>query len=153
HNNPGAKFYERSVTTLNAKDLSSHFPKDHRRILVGCAPCQTFSKYTQGLKNEGDPKWTLLKDFGRLVRQVKPDVVSIENVPEIQRYRVFHDFLRLLIKEGFHFTEDVKKWIVYCQDYGVPQHRRRLVILASRLGPIELIPPTHRPSEYRTVTD
>lgn len=153
YNNPGAKFYQQSVTALNAADLSSHFPKNHRRILVGCAPCQTFSKYTQGLENKSDPKWTLLKDFGRLVRQAKPDVVSIENVPEIQRYRIFHDFLRLLAKEGFHFTEDTKKWVVYCQDYGVPQHRRRVVILASRLGPIELIPPTHRPSEYRTVTD
>jgi DNA (cytosine-5)-methyltransferase 1 len=153
HNNPGVKFHLQSVTKLTAKDLTSRYPKGHRRILVGCAPCQTFSKYTQGLENERDPKWTLLKDFGRLVRQAKPDVVSIENVPEIQRYQVFHDFLSVLVKEGFHFTEDAKKWVVYCQDYGVPQHRRRLVILASRLGPIELIAPTHRPTEYRTVAD
>ena len=153
HNNPGAKFYEESVTTLSAGELSSHYPRGHRRILVGCAPCQTFSKYTQGLKNAEDPKWTLLKDFGRLVRKVKPDIVSIENVPEIQRYQVFHDFLDTLAKEGFHFTDDEQKWVVYAQDYGVPQHRRRLVILASRLGPIELIPPTHRPSQHRTVAD
>src|ERR1039458_308696 len=127
YNNHGAKFYQQSITALTAKNLSSHYPKGHKRILVGCAPCQTFSKYTQGLKNESDPKWTLLKDFGRLVRRVKPDVVSIENVPEIQRYEVFHDFLSILAKEGFYFTNDKKKWVVYCQDYGVPQHRRRLV--------------------------
>jgi len=153
HNNPGAKFHLKSVTALNGKQLKAHYPKGHRRILVGCAPCQTFSKYTQGLENEKDPKWTLLKDFGRLVRLVKPDVISMENVPEIQRYRIFHDFLSILAAEGFHFTKDAKKWVVHCQDYGVPQHRRRLVILASRLGPIELTPPTHRPTEYRTVAD
>lgn len=153
HNNSGAKFYQQSVTTLTAKTLSAHYPKNHRRVLVGCAPCQTFSKYTQGLRNDCDPKWTLLKDFGRLVRQVNPHVVSIENVPEIQRYQVFYDFLDLLATEGFHFTEDEKRWVIHCQDYGLPQHRRRLVILASRLGPIELIPPTHRPGEYRTVAD
>jgi DNA (cytosine-5)-methyltransferase 1 len=151
HNNPGAKFYHKSVTTLSGKDFSSHYPKGHVRILVGCAPCQTFSKYTQGLKNDTDPKWTLLKDFGRLVRQVQPDIVSIENVPEIQRYQVFYDFLAILAKEGYDFTNDERKWVVYAQDYGVPQHRRRLVVLASRLGPIELVPPTHRPSHHRTV--
>lgn len=153
HNNPGTTFYEKSVSEVTARDLAEHYPKGHTRILVGCAPCQTFSKYTQGLKNHRDPKWNLLRDFGRLVRELKPDIVSMENVPELQRYKVFRDFLTILADEGFHFTDDPEKRVVHCQDYGVPQHRRRLVIVASRLGPIELIPPTHRPSRYRTVAD
>lgn len=152
-NNPGARFHHQSITTLTAGDLARHYPKGHARILVGCAPCQTFSKYTQGLKNDSDPKWTLLKDFGRLVRQLKPDIVSIENVPELQCYAVFYEFLSVLTREGFHFADDPKKWVVYCQDYGVPQHRRRLVVVASRFGPIELVPPTHQPNQYRTVSD
>jgi DNA (cytosine-5)-methyltransferase 1 len=153
HNNPGAKFHRQDVRSLRGSDLAHGYPKGDARILVGCAPCQTFSKYTQGLENKRDPKWTLLKDFGRLVRELKPDIVSIENVPELQRHKVFRDFLAVLAEEGFHFTDDPKKWVVSCQDYGVPQHRRRLVIVASRFGPIELIPPTHRPSEHRTVAD
>jgi len=153
HNNPGVTFHDQSITEVTARDLARHYPKGHTRILVGCAPCQTFSKYTQGLKNHRDPKWTLLRDFGRLVRALKPDIVSMENVPELQRYKIFHDFLSILANEGFHFTDDPKKWVVYCPGYGVPQHRRRLVIVASRLGPIELIPPTHRPNEYRKVAD
>lgn len=100
HNNRGAKFYEQSITALTPEDLISHYPDGHRRILVGCAPCQTFSKYTQGLDNERDPKWTLINDFGRLVQEVKPDIVSIENVPEIQRYEVFRNFLSILTKQG-----------------------------------------------------
>ena len=153
HNNPGTTFHQRSVTELTGRDLARHYPKGHARILVGCAPCQTFSKYTQGLKNQRDPKWTLLRDFARLVRESKPHIVSMENVAELQRHEIFDDFMSVLADEGFHFTEDPKKWVVYCPDYGVPQHRRRIVIVASRLGPIELIPPTHRPSEYRTVAD
>lgn len=153
YNNPGARFHRQSITTLTARDLARHYPKGHSRILVGCAPCQTFSKYTQGLTNDSDPKWTLLRDFARLVRRLKPDIVSMENVPELQRYEVFHDFLSVLTDQGFHFTNDSKKWVVYSPDYGVPQYRRRLVIVASRLGPIELIPPTHRPREYRSVED
>jgi len=153
HNNPGTTFHEKSVTELTARDLARQYPKGHAKILVGCAPCQTFSKYTQGLKNLRDPKWTLLRDFGRLIRELKPDIVSMENVPELQRHKIFRDFLAILSDEGFHFADDPKKWVVYCQDYGVPQHRRRLVIVASRLGPIELIPPTHRPDQYRRVAD
>lgn len=153
HNNRRATFHLKSVTELTARDLTRHYPKDSIRVLVGCAPCQTFSKYTQGLKNRHDPKWTLLKDFARLIRELKPHIVSMENVPELQRYKVFRDFLSVLKDEGFHFTQDPKKWVVFCQEYGVPQHRRRLVIVASRLGPIELIPPTHRGAKQRKVND
>ena len=153
HNNPGAKFHRKSVAALSIGELAQCYPKGHVRILVGCAPCQTFSKYTQGLKNESDPKWTLLRDFGRLVRGLKPHIVSIENVPELQRYEIFHDFMSILADEGFYYNTDPKKWVVQCLDYGVPQHRRRLVILASRLGPIKLIPPTHAAGKHRTVTE
>lgn len=153
HNNPGANFYAKSVAKLTVKNLLSHYPKGHARILVGCAPCQTFSKYTQGLENDDDPKWTLIHDFTRLIREAKPDIVSMENVPDLQRHGIFDDFMSVLVDEGFHFADDPKKWVVYCPDYGIAQHRRRLVIVASRLGPIELIPPTHCPSRYRSVGD
>ena len=153
YNNPGARFHNENIAALTTRDLARHYPKGHARILVGCAPCQTFSKYTQGLENDSDPKWTLLKDFARLVRTLKPDIVSMENVPELQRYKIFDDFLSVLTDQGFHFASDPRKWLVYCPDYGVPQYRRRLVIVASRFGPIELIPPTHRPSEYHKVED
>lgn len=51
--------------------------------------------------------------------------------------------------EGYHV------WVnpVYCPDYGIPQTRKRLVLLASRLGNIELINPTHKPNEYKTVKE
>ena len=85
HNNLWAKFHEVSVTELTGKQLAAHYPAGHTRILVGCAPCQTFSKYTQGLNNGDDPKWTLLDEFARLVCELEPDIVSMENVPELQR--------------------------------------------------------------------
>lgn len=153
HNNRGVKFITKSVSNLNGKTLATHYPKDHVRILVGCAPCQPFSRYTQGLDTEADTKWSLLHEFARLVRELKPDIVSMENVPELQRYSIFTDFLATLADEGFHFDEDEGKRVVYCPDYGIPQHRRRLVLVASRLGTIELIPPTHKPDSYRCVKD
>ncbi len=151
HNNDGAAFKKVSVAELTAETLVSHYPEGHTRILVGCAPCQTFSKYTQGLDNDDDPKWTLLDEFSRLVCEVKPGIISMENVPELQRHDIFTRFLRTLSDEGFHFTDDPDKRVVYCPDYGIPQHRRRLVLVASRLGPIELIPPTHTGKRQRNV--
>lgn len=62
---------------------------------------------------------------------------------------VLSDFENLLKNEGYHV------WVnpVYCPDYGIPQTRKRLVLLASRLGNIELINPTHKPNEYKTVKE
>ena len=153
HNNSPAKFHKQSVSELTGNNLAKHFPKNSVRILAGCAPCQTFSKYTQGLNNENDPKWTLLTEFSRLVRELQPDIVSMENVPELQRYPVFDSFLDLLTDEGFHFSNDPKKRVVYCPDYGIPQHRCRVVVIASRFGPIDLIPPSHTPDKYKNVSD
>jgi DNA (cytosine-5)-methyltransferase 1 len=73
----------------------------------------------------------------------------MENVAEIRKYKVFKDFVKNLEIAGYRVFHTV----VYCPDYGIPQKRRRLVLLASRLGEIKLVPETHSPSRYRTVHD
>lgn len=153
HNNAGAKFVKKSVTELTGVELAKHYPRGHLRLLAGCAPCQTFSKYTQGLENEDDPKWRLLDEFARLVRELKPELVSMENVPELQRYPIYDRFLETLKTEGFHFSTEPSDQIVYCPDYGLAQYRRRLVLIASRLGSIERIKPTHPSDKHRTVRE
>jgi len=70
---------------------------------------------------------------------------------ERQRHSVFDDFLAILDSAGFHFTDKPGERLVYCPDYGIPQHRHRIVLLASKLGPIDLIPPTCKPDKYPTV--
>lgn len=143
-NNPGAEFCLRSVSDLQSAELAAHYPKKHVRVLVGCAPCQPFSKYTQGQAREQDAKWGLLREFGRLVEDVRPEIVSMENVPEMQRHDVFAEFLGQLHGLGYHTNHTE----AFCPEYGVPQNRRRLVLLASLLGPIELV----RPREVRLVS-
>lgn len=153
HNNAPATFHNKNVIELTGADLARHYPNGQVRILVGCAPCVTFSRYAQRLNRTRDPKWPLLRQFARLVRELRPDIVSMENVPELQNHSIFKEFLKTLKDEGFHFSGDPSERVVYCPDYGVPQHRRRLVILASRLGPINLVAPTHLPKRHRTVRD
>ena len=147
--NNGAHFVERSVEDLAAGDINPLFASGQPRILVGCAPCQPFSTYSQ---NRTDAKWRLLTEFTRLVRDVQPDVLSMENVPRLTSFqggKLFEDFLAMLEQERYAVWSNV----VDCADYGVPQTRKRLVVLASRLGAIELLPPTHAPEVHQTVRD
>ncbi len=134
-NNKGASFRSKSIVDVTADELSELYPQEGVRVLVGCAPCQPFSKYTQGSDNKTDSKWPLLSEFGRLVNQLKPEIVSMENVPEIQRHEVFLAFVEGLKELDYH----VSYIEAYCPDYGVPQSRKRLVLLASQFGPIELV--------------
>lgn len=153
HNNPGAKFFRKSVADLTGRKLAKYYPPGCCRVLVGCAPCAPFSKYTQRADKEKHKKWNLLREFGRLVKELKPDIISMENVPDLRRHSVFDEFLDVLSAEGFHFAREREKQVVYCPDFGLSQHRSRLVLMASRFGPIGLIEPTHKAKDYRKVRD
>ena len=151
HNN-SAKFYLNDVSKLSGKDIMRLYPKNAIRILVGCAPCQPFSSYAHTNRHKDENKYNLLYEFGRLVQKVHPDIVTMENVPAIAAFKlksVLADFVKTLQDEGY----SVKYQVVYCPDYGIPQTRKRLVLLASRKGAIELIQPTHKKEEYVTVRD
>lgn len=76
----------------------------------------------------------------RMIRRVHPTVISMENVPKIRNTDIFKEFLAILDEEGY-YTDGGN--VVYCPDYGIPQNRHRFVLLASNLGEIHLIPPTH----------
>jgi DNA (cytosine-5)-methyltransferase 1 len=136
--NNDASFLLKPVEKIKGSDLSNIFDGTTLNLLAGCAPCQPFSTYTQGKNREKDERWKLLTHFARLVRETKPELVTMENVPRIRHENVFKRFISVLGKNGYFVFHD----IVDCADYGVPQRRKRLVLLASKLGPIELIGPT-----------
>lgn len=141
-----APFIRRDVSSLRGTELRELFLNRDHRILVGCAPCQPFSTYNQ--KND-DPNWKLLWDFGRLIAESQPDLVSMENVPRLLNFRggeVFTDFTETLRSAGYCIAFDV----LFGPDYGLAQTRSRLVLLASRYGPIKIPNPTHQ-NEHRTV--
>ncbi len=147
HNN-NAPFIRRDVATLKADEINCLFMTGRPRVLVGCAPCQPFSTYNQ--KNE-DPKWQLLRQFGDLIDKVRPDVLSMENVPRLLKFKegsTFKLFVKKLHDAEYHVVWDV----LYGPDFGLAQTRSRLVLLASKLGPIMLPRATHK-GEYRTVRD
>ena len=149
--NNEAPFFYKDVKEVTKKDITSLYHENSVRILAGCAPCQPFSSYAFKNKEKDANKYDLLYEFGRLVSEVKPDIVTMENVPAIKAFKlkdVLGDFVALLESKGYHVSVN----IVFCPQYGIPQTRKRLVLLASRLGEIKLIPPIiTNPKDYKTV--
>ncbi|HEY8390700.1 MAG TPA: DNA cytosine methyltransferase [Clostridia bacterium] len=144
--NNNVPFYKANIRSLHAEDLEKCYDEDAIRILVGCAPCQPFSQMRVKLGidlNKSDEKYDLLLEFGRLIEELHPTIVSMENVPQIRKTKIFEQFIKILESNGYHIYYQV----VYCPDYGIPQNRRRLVLLASTLGDITLIHPTHDRSQ------
>lgn len=144
--NNGARFIEQDVSKTSLDELRALYGEAEVRVLAGCAPCQPFSTYAQrydAFAQPDDPastpRWALLNHFARLVEGVRPELVTMENVPSVEKHSVYAAFVRQLKRLGYHVWDDV----VDCTAYGLPQQRRRMVLLASRLGKIELVEPTH----------
>ena len=148
--NNQSTFICKDVGELTGADLEKLYPDGCIKVLVGCAPCQPFSTHTQKNKSRSeDEKWGLLYSFSKLIRKVQAHIVSMENVPEITENKVFTDFVAELEEQEYYISWDK----VYCPDYGVPQSRKRLVLLASKFGAINIISPTHAEDEYEKVQD
>ncbi|MGA2256903.1 MAG: DNA cytosine methyltransferase [Thermoguttaceae bacterium] len=147
--NNRAAFLLKSVEDVEGSDFTHSLESSSLTLLAGCAPCQPFSTYSQGKSSPADKRWNLLSHFARLVKEIQPDLVTMENVPLLEKQAVFAKFVSDLKKDGFSVFHKV----VDCAGYGVPQHRQRLVLLASKHGPIEMIGPTVKPCFYETVRD
>ena len=109
------------------------------RILVGCAPCQSFSEYNK--KGRGSA-WNLLPAFARLVEDADPDIVSMENVARLADHhdgRTLRLFVNRLSRAGYNVSWN----IVSSADYGISQRRNRLILFGSKRGFVDLIDPTH----------
>jgi DNA (cytosine-5)-methyltransferase 1 len=135
------------VSKLTADELASWFGDSAVRVLAGCAPCQPFSSYSQRYETIGSERWGLLGHFARLATELRPEIVTMENVPTITKHAIFEDFLRALRRSGYRVWHEK----VDAASLGLPQRRRRTVLLASLLGPISLLRSSQ--TQQRTVRD
>lgn len=104
-------------------------------LLAGCPPCQGFSRLRtlNGVRSNKDRRNRLIMEMAKCVRLFRPKAVMMENVPGLSNKSVFLEFVRYLRREGY-----VPRWeLLDAVDYGVPQRRRRLVLVAGFGFPIE----------------
>ncbi len=135
--NVTSKFYLRDIMTLTASELSANFSGKSPRMIAGCAPCQKYSSLTNKQGRSRSGRWRLVKKFAQLVLEVLPDVVTMENVPNLRKSNEFANFLSGLNAAKYSVWFDV----VDCSRFAVPQHRKRLVLLARRSGSIQPLKP------------
>lgn len=145
-NNSTSTFHNIDVRSIKYQDLVRYYEGADVTVMVGCAPCQPFSAYTRNRENDGRDDCSLVDEFARIVKMIVPDIVSMENVPGLVRHQAFVRLLETL--RSLEYIVECS--VLLCSSYGVPQTRRRLVLLASRLGAVSL----PRPIEsYPTVAD
>ena len=145
--NNKAKFIGKSVSDVTGEEIQELWGKnDSVKILVGCAPCQPFSHHQKDKKNRKRHKdWGLLYEFLRIVEESEPDIVSMENVPNLENEQVFKDFVDGLKELGYQVEYKVHN----AEEVGVPQRRLRLLLLASKSGNINFCKKKYRRKTVR----
>lgn len=146
--NNEAEFVAKDVKAVVPEDIEERFSDDSYTMIAGCAPCQPFSSMSN-VDTKRDSKWALLKEFARLVEEVEPDFVTMENVPELQNHEILEEFKERLESAGYN----VSGGTVYAPDYGVPQTRNRFILMASKHSDITLPDETHSEEEHPTVRE
>ena len=145
-NFPEAEFFLTDVRDLKHLDLPLAFPGSRKRPLLfsACAPCQPFTKQ-RTTRDREDQRATLLDAIHPVIKVFRPSYVLLENVAGIQNVNrktaAVDRFIQLLERLGY----EIDMGLLKAQDFGVPQRRRRFVLLASQFGPIKLPEATHGP--------
>jgi DNA (cytosine-5)-methyltransferase 1 len=120
-------------------------------VFIGCPPCQGFSALRKG-DDRDDARNDLSLAFAKIVEHFRPDVIAIENVPEILKGRFSHHFstaLKRLRKAGYNLSQGVLDLSLY----GVPQRRRRALVLGAQGASPGIPEPIFQPAAVRTVRD
>lgn len=154
HNNPKSQFHQVDIRDVSLSMLRrTTGARSFRSFLfAGCAPCQPFSQHRKSRSRTRDA--TLLGEFGRIIQDALPRAVVVENVPgmaQVQGNSTYRRFLRLLCSCSYEYAYN----ILDAKHYGVPQTRRRLVLIALRQTAATLPPPKYGASgrPFRTVRD
>lgn len=147
--NHDAIFLNKDVTEVTGAMLEAYWEPGSQRLLAGCAPCQPFSKHRRGADTTTEKQWPLLGEFARLVEETLPEFVTMENVPGMARTSIFEEFVGRLENSGYF----VDFTVCYAPKYGLAQRRKRLVLVASRVGEISVPKGDLSPVEFRTVRD
>ena len=129
-NFPGVPLLRRDIRSVTGPDLLRRARLDEGELdlLAGCPPCQGFSALrTKGQQSAvDDVRNDLLLDFLRLAKEILPRFLLLENVPGLARDNLFKQFTDGLEALGYGVADGV----LDSADFGTPQRRRRLVLLA-----------------------
>lgn len=148
--------FKQDIRFVTGQEILNLSPTHSIDLVAGCPPCQGFSSLTAKYRKD-DPRNALIQEMTRLVREISPKAIMMENVPGLANKGrpLLNEFFDELAILGYKLSWNV----LQVADYGVPQNRRRFVMLAGRDFDIAIPPPSHARdgknglSSWQTVQD
>lgn len=142
-NHPQVKIWEADIRDLSVAEVKKelNIKTGKLDLLAGCPPCQSFSSLRNmngGKRVRAPEQKDLVFEFLRFVEGLRPRTVMMENVPGLAKDERMGELIRKLKLLGYKCNYS----ILNAADYGVPQRRRRVILLASLSGKIEFAPPS-----------
>ncbi|MGO9613054.1 MAG: DNA cytosine methyltransferase [Dissulfurispiraceae bacterium] len=135
-NHPDTKIIEKDIREVSAHEIIDGLNGEPLHLAAGCPPCQGFSivRRLNRKRSARDKRNDLILEYLRLVKELMPLTIMMENVPGLIDYHLFKDIVKDLDRLGY----SPKVAIANLKDYGVPQNRKRLIMVGSLLGDIEI---------------
>src|SRR3990167_9485149 len=139
-NHPEVILWEEDIRKVNGLDIlrKLNIKKGQLDLLAGCPPCQGFSslRTRNGKKRIRDERNDLVFEYLRLVKALRPKAVMMENVPALAENHRRKTLKKEL--ESLGYDSNGTPMILNTAEFGVPQRRRRMILVSSRVGRIEL---------------
>ncbi|HJP93608.1 MAG TPA: DNA cytosine methyltransferase [Pyrinomonadaceae bacterium] len=137
-NHPSVRVWTKDIRTVSVAEIKRklRLKRGQLDLLAGCPPCQGFSTITTrngNKKRSTDPRNDLVFEFMRFVRGLRPKAIMLENVPGLAKNWRLRKILAELRRQGYECTTGV----LNAADYGVPQRRRRFILMAGHRMKIE----------------
>lgn len=145
HNFPEKTVIGKDIRQVSSDEIRESLKGKELDLLAGGPPCQGFSLI--GLRDPNDERSRLVFEFIRIARELQPKFLMMENVPGMlsaQKGDFIKEVVKLIEEAGYNVRLPIK--VLNAAEYGVPQNRKRLFILASRKD-LNILPnyptPTH----------
>jgi DNA (cytosine-5)-methyltransferase 1 len=147
-NHPDTTVITKDIREVSIAEIRNKLNGKTIHLLAGCPPCQGFSSIRRLNRVEpiADDRNNLIMEYVRLVKALMPYTIMMENVPGLVEYDLFKNAIKIL-REELDYDVDFK--VVNVKNYGVPQSRRRLVLVGSRLGKIKVAEPINEKKTVR----
>lgn len=134
YNHPETKVLHRDITEMTNDEIFNCFINEQPNVLLGGPPCQGFSICNKNNGDPKDPRNSLFEDFIRVGKVLNPEIIIMENVPNLIKTKTASNefVINIIVSKLESLGYFVKYKILEATDFGIPQIRKRLFVIATK---------------------